>query len=53
MSAINFDFLVVDAEHSAIDISNSIQMLQAIKAANPSCIPFVRLPNNQYSVTKR
>jgi 2-dehydro-3-deoxyglucarate aldolase len=53
MSACGFDYLVVDAEHSAVDVSECLNIFQAIKAGNPNCVPFVRLPGNDYSVTKR
>lgn len=53
MSSAEFDFLVVDAEHSATDVSQAQSIFQAIKAGNPSCIPMVRLPGNTYSETKR
>jgi 2-dehydro-3-deoxyglucarate aldolase len=53
MSAAGFDFLVVDAEHSAVDVPQALQIFQAIKAGNPLCKPFVRLAGNQYSETKR
>jgi 2-dehydro-3-deoxyglucarate aldolase len=53
MSAAGFDFLVVDAEHSAINVPQALQIFQAIKAGNPDCKPMVRLAGNQYSETKR
>jgi len=53
MSASGFDFLVIDAEHSAVDVPQSISIFQAIKAGNINCKPFVRLAGNQYSETKR
>jgi len=53
MSAAGFDFLVVDAEHSAVDISQAQSLFQAIKAGNPNCTTIIRLPGNQYSETKR
>lgn len=53
MSASGFDFLVVDAEHSAVDMKDCLQLFQAIKAGNPKCIPMVRMPGNQYQDTKR
>lgn len=53
MAASDFDFLVMDAEHSAADIEKSLSIYQAIKAGNPDCIPMVRLPGNTYSETKR
>jgi 2-dehydro-3-deoxyglucarate aldolase len=53
MSAAGFDFLVIDAEHSAVDVPQALTIFQAIKAGNPDCRPFVRLAGNQYSETKR
>ncbi|MFQ5864014.1 MAG: HpcH/HpaI aldolase/citrate lyase family protein [bacterium] len=53
MSASGFDFLVVDAEHSAIDVPQAQSIFQAIKAGNPSCMPMVRLAGNTYAETKR
>lgn len=53
MAASGFDFLVVDAEHSAVDVPQAQAMFQAIKAGNPKCVPMVRLPGNSYAVTKR
>jgi 2-dehydro-3-deoxyglucarate aldolase len=53
MSAAGFDFLVVDAEHSAVDMKDAQQLFQAIKAGNPSCTPMVRMPGNMYQDTKR
>ncbi len=53
MSAAGFDYLVVDAEHSAIDVPQAQAMFQAIKAGNPDCVPMVRLPGNRYDETKR
>jgi 2-dehydro-3-deoxyglucarate aldolase len=53
MSASGFDFLCLDAEHSALDYNNSLQLLQAIKAGNPNCFPLVRMQGNSYANTKR
>jgi 2-dehydro-3-deoxyglucarate aldolase len=53
MSASGFDFLCLDAEHSALDYNNSLQILQAIKAGNPNCFPLVRMQGNSYADTKR
>ncbi len=53
MSESGFDFLVLDAEHSAIDVPQAQVMFQAIKAGNPDCFPMVRLPGNDYAETKR
>ena len=53
MSSSGFDFLVVDAEHSAVDVPQAQLLFQAIGAGNPDCIPMVRMPGNAYSETKR
>ncbi len=53
MSASGFDFLVLDAEHSAIDVPQAQTLFQAIKAGNPDCFPMVRLAGNDYAETKR
>ncbi|MGF7141310.1 HpcH/HpaI aldolase family protein [Roseimarinus sediminis] len=53
MSNAGFDFLCIDAEHSAIDINTSLQLFQAIKAGNPACTPLVRMQGNNYADTKR
>lgn len=53
MSSSGFDFLVVDAEHSAVDLKDCQDLFRSIKAGNPSCVPMVRMPGNQYHETKR
>lgn len=53
MSASGFDFLVIDAEHSAVNVPQAQSIFQTIKAGNPNCMPVVRLPGNIYSETKR
>lgn len=53
MSASGFDFLCLDAEHSAIDYYTCLQLFQAIKAGNPNCAPLVRMQGNNYADTKR
>lgn len=53
MSAAGFDFLTVDAEHSAVDVPQTQVLFQAIRAGNPDCAPLVRLPGNDYATTKR
>ena len=53
MSATGFDFLTVDAEHSAIDVPQAQAIFQAIRSGNPDCAPLVRLPGNDYATTKR
>ena len=53
MSAAGFDFLTVDAEHSAVDVPQTQVLFQAIRAGNPDCAPLFRLPGNDYAITKR
>ena len=53
MSAAGFDFLTVDAEHSAVDVPQAQVLFQAIRAGNLDCTPLVRLPGNDYAITKR
>jgi 2-dehydro-3-deoxyglucarate aldolase len=53
MSNAGFDFLCLDAEHSAIDYFDSLQLFQAMKAGNPDCAPLVRMQGNNYADTKR
>jgi 2-dehydro-3-deoxyglucarate aldolase len=53
MAACDFDFLTVDAEHSAVDVPQAQVLFQAIRAGNPDCAPLVRLPGNDYATTKR
>ena len=53
MSNAGFDFLCVDAEHSAVDYGTTLQLFQAMKAGNPDCAPLVRMQGNSYDNTKR
>lgn len=53
MSSSGFDFLVLDAEHSPINVPQAQFIFQAIKAGNPDCSPMVRLAGNVYAETKR
>ena len=53
MAACNFDFLTVDAEHSATHLAQVQVLFQAIRSGNPNCAPMVRLPGNDYAATKR
>ena len=53
MAAAGFDFLTVDAEHSAVNLPGAQALFQAIRSGNPNCAPLVRLPGNDYSITKR
>jgi 2-dehydro-3-deoxyglucarate aldolase len=53
MASCDFDFLTVDAEHSAVNVPQTQAMFQAIRSGNPDCAPLVRLPGNDYARTKR
>lgn len=53
MSNSGFDFLCLDAEHSALDYFSSLQLFQAMKAGNPDCAALVRMQGNNYADTKR
>jgi len=53
MALTGFDFLTVDAEHSAVDLVQTQALFQAIKAGNINCAAMVRLKGSDYSDTKR
>ena len=53
MAQSGFDFLTIDVEHSAIDLPQTQCLFQAINSGNPNCSSFVRLPDTNYSSTKR
>lgn len=53
MAAAGFDFLCVDAEHSAVDLPQTQQMFQAIRSGNPDCAAIVRLHGVDYALVKR
>jgi len=53
MATMGFDFLTVDAEHSAVDLPQAQLLFQAIRAGNTDCAPLVRLPGHDYAITKR
>ncbi len=53
MAAAGFDFLVVDAEHSSVDVPQAQAIFQAIVAGNRHCAPLVRLAGHRYDETKR
>jgi len=53
MAAVGFDFLAVDAEHSAADLPQAQALFQAIRAGSPDCAPLVRLPGHDYAMVKR
>jgi 2-keto-3-deoxy-L-rhamnonate aldolase RhmA len=53
MAGAGFDFLAVDAEHSAVEVPGAQQLFQAIRSGSPDCTPLVRLPGCEYDVIKR
>lgn len=53
MASCGFDFLCVDAEHSPVDIAQTLSLFQAIRSGGPNCAPFVRLHGIDYAFVKR
>jgi 2-dehydro-3-deoxyglucarate aldolase len=53
MAGTGFDFLTVDAEHSAVDLVQTQQLFQAMRSGNPKCMPLVRVPGCNYADIKR
>jgi len=53
LANIGFDFIVVDSEHSAVDLPQVQQILQAIRAGDPDCCGLVRVPGADYDTIKR
>ncbi len=53
MAASGFDFICVDAEHSAVDLPQTQQLFQAIRSGNPKCAAVVRLHGVDYALVKR
>ncbi len=53
MAASGFDFLCVDAEHSAVDLPQVQSMFQAIKSGCRDCAALVRLHGVDYALVKR
>jgi 2-dehydro-3-deoxyglucarate aldolase len=53
MSAVGFDFVCVDVEHSAVDLPQTQVLFQAIASGNPHCAPLVRLHGVDYAFVKR
>ncbi len=53
MAACGFDFLCVDAEHSAVDLPQAQQLFQAIRSGRPACAAIVRLHGVDYAFVKR
>jgi 2-dehydro-3-deoxyglucarate aldolase len=48
-----FDFVCVDAEHSAVDLPETQRLFQAIRSGSPECAAVVRLHGVDYSFVKR
>ena len=53
MAHAGFDYLCVDAEHSAVDVPQTQRLFQAIAAGRPECHPLVRLHGVDYALVKR
>lgn len=53
MAACGFDFICVDAEHSAVDLPETQRLFQAITSGNPLCAALVRLHGVDYAFVKR
>lgn len=53
MASCGFDFLCVDAEHSAVDLSQVQTLFQAITSGRPECAALVRLHGVDYAFVKR
>ncbi len=53
MAMTGFDFLCIDAEHSAVDLPQVQQMFQAMHSGNPNCANVIRLHGVDYSFVKR
>ncbi len=53
MAATGYDFLCIDAEHSAVDLPLVQSIFQAMHSGNPECANVVRLHGIDYSFVKR
>lgn len=53
MAATGFDFVCVDAEHSAVGLPQTQRLFQGIKSGNPECAAMVRLHGVDYSFVKQ
>jgi len=53
MASCGFDFLCVDAEHSAVDLPDTQRLFQAIRSGCPTCASLVRLHGVDYPFVKR
>jgi len=53
MASCGFDFLCVDAEHSAVDLPETQRLFQAIRSGSTACAALVRLHGVDYALVKR
>lgn len=53
MAMSGFDFVCVDAEHSAVDLPQTQQIFQAIRSGSQDCAAMVRLHGVDYSFVKQ
>ena len=53
MAMSGFDFVCVDAEHSAVDLPQTQQIFQAIRSGSQDCAAVVRLHGVDYSFVKQ
>ena len=53
MASAGFDFLAVDAEHSAVGIAEVEEIFRAITSGSNACAPMVRLHGIDYAHVKR
>lgn len=53
LASLGFDFITVDAEHSAIGITEAQALYQAIAAGDPDSTPLIRLPKTDSETVKR
>ena len=53
LARVGFDFLVIDAEHSPVEVPEVMRLIQAIQAGSPTCVPVVRVPGSDYAGVKR
>jgi 2-dehydro-3-deoxyglucarate aldolase len=53
LAAVGFDYVCVDAEHSAVDLPQVQALFQAIVSGHPDCAPMVRLHGVDYALVKR
>jgi 2-dehydro-3-deoxyglucarate aldolase len=48
-----YDFLTIDAEHSAVDLADVQRIFQGIRSGNPACACLVRAHGTDYAWVKR